>query len=247
MTNRDDLSKLFEAALHETEAPSRFGTPDSQKKSAPKAFSRPEKLTEELAEKPNSDQLVESAVVEEVAIEGSDSDMIDISKTGDEFVEQAVKSKDEGISAELGAILDEKVLKEKRSKKRAKLIAVGLLLCITGGTAGWVVANPERFEAMKAVAAEIKSAGDIEGMVAKYQEALDKIAVRGEQINAATASMGVDPSSADHVEDQGFDKEMREMMGEEGGATTAQRDKLFRDAFDTVEETGGLNSAAASE
>ncbi|MEP2777345.1 MAG: hypothetical protein ABJ118_15065 [Luteolibacter sp.] len=147
---------------------------------------------------------------------------------------------DSALNEELGAILDAKVAKEKRRKRRGRITALLILVSLTGGSSAWVVTNPERYEAMKQVITDIKSAGDIQGMVAKYQEALDKVAVRGEQINAATESMGVDPHSADHFEDQGFDQEMREMMGEEGGPTSAQRDKLLREKFQSVEETGSL-------
>jgi len=40
MSGREDLKKLFEAALDETVAPSRFGPPDSKKLAAPAAFSK---------------------------------------------------------------------------------------------------------------------------------------------------------------------------------------------------------------
>lgn len=251
MTNREDLEKLFEAALHEKAAPSRFGTPEEQKKATPKAFQNPVERPsptpapssqeapalafQPAPEAPSSENAFQAAPQPSKA-----SDLIDIAETGDPFAEQAIKSKDTALSAELGAILDEKVAREKKKKTRGKLVLVGLLLATTGGASAWVVMNPERFEAMKQVVAEIKSAGDIKGMVAKYQAALDKVAVRGEQINAATESMGVDPASMADAEDQGFDKEMREMMGEEGGPTTAARDKILREKFKSVEETGSL-------
>jgi hypothetical protein len=244
MTSPENLDKLFEAALNEKTAPSRFGTPEEMKKKAPSAFS---KNAEAVASKPvqsGSPVVVGAAQAETVEVNVPEPeiapDLIDISKTGDPLAGNAVKSKDETISAELGAILDEKVAREKRSKKRSRLIALGLLIGVTGGTSAWVVTNSERFEALKSVVAEIKSAGDIKGMVAKYQAALDRVSVRGEQIDAATQAMGVDPTSMDHVEDQGFDKEMSEMMGEEGGSTTAARDKLLREKFKSVEESGSL-------
>lgn len=245
MTDPRDLNKLFEAALNEKEAPSRFGTPESQKKSAPRAMlkanqpvAEPKKVEAAEAaskEKPGDEPLVSGGSVSK----GAESDLIDLANTGDPFAGQAMGSLDSSISAELGEILDEKVRKEKRSKKRARLVMLGVFLGIVGGSSAWVVTNPERFEAMKKVVSEIKSAGDIKGMVEKYQKSLDKVAVRGEQIDAATESMGVDPNSMDHVEDQGFDKEMREMMGEDGGPTTAKRDKVLRDKFQSVKETGG--------
>ncbi len=157
-----------------------------------------------------------------------------------ELDERGAASLDNTISAELGAILDAKVAKEKRKKRNGRLVLLGLFLGATGGASAWVVTNPERVEAFKAVAAEIRSVGDIQGMVAKYQKALDKIAVRGEQIDAATISMGVDPASAAGMADQGFDKEMREMMGEDGGPTTAARNAKLQEKFKDVQESGSL-------
>ena len=136
--------------------------------------------------------------------------------------------------------MDEKISKEKRRRKRGFLVTILFFVGVTGGAAGWVVSDPDRFEAMKSAIAEIKSVGDVQGMVAKYQKALDKVAVRGEQIDAATISMGVDPTSVDEHEDPGFDKEMQAMMGEDGGKTTAARDKLLREKFKSVQESGSL-------
>lgn len=274
MTNREDLDKLFEAALHEKSAPSRYGTPESQVKSAPAAFNKPlpaqaqpsafqaappsgqgytqpqqqpaQPQFQPAPPQPQAPQQFQAAPPQPDAFQAAppqDAGLIDITKVDDPFAEQAVKSKDTALSEELGAILDAKVAKEKSKKRRGRIMLVLFLFGLTGGSAAWVVANPERYEAMKQVVTDIKSAGDIQGMVAKYQKALDKIAVRGEQIDAATESMGVDPRSADHIEDQGFDKEMREMMGEDGGPTTAQRDKLLREKFKSVEEGGSLMEA----
>lgn len=300
MTNREDLDKLFEAALHEKSAPSRYGTPESQVKSAPAAFSKPlppqaqpsafqaappvgqgyaqpqqqpaQPQFQPVPQQPQAPQQFQAVppqpqapqpnafqaappqpqafqppptqpALQPEAAPPQDAGLIDITKVDDPFAEQAVKSKDTALSEELGAILDAKVAKEKSKKRRGRIMLVLFLFGLTGGSAAWVVTNPDRYEAMKQVVTDIKSAGDIQGMVAKYQKALDKIAVRGEQIDAATESMGVDPRSADHIEDQGFDKEMREMMGEDGGPTTAQRDKLLREKFKSVEEGGSLMEA----
>lgn len=293
MTNREDLDKLFEAALHEKSAPSRYGTPESQVKSAPAAFNKPipqqpepsafqaappagqgyvqpqqqpvQPQFQPVPQHPQPPQQFQAAPPQAQAPQPSafqaappqqpanqptppqDAGLIDISQVDDPFAAQAVKSKDTALSEELGSILDAKVAKEKRRKRRGRIMLVLFFFSVTGGSAAWVVTNPERYKAMKEVITEIKSVGDIEGMVAKYQKALDKIAVRGEQIDAATESMGVDPRSADHMADQGFDKEMREMMGEDGGPTTAERDKLLREKFKSVEEGGSLTEAVKDD
>ncbi|MGJ8643852.1 MAG: hypothetical protein ACSHX9_10620 [Luteolibacter sp.] len=290
MTDREDLDKLFEAALHEKSAPSRYGTPESQVKSAPAAFNKPlppqaqpsafqaappsgqghaqpaQPQFQPVPQQPQAPQEFQAAPPQPSAFQAAppqqpfqqpptqdlaqpqvvppqDAGLVDITKVDDPYADQAVKSKDTTLSEELGAILDAKVAKEKSKKRRGRIMLLLCLFGLTGGSAAWVVTNPERYEAMKQVVTDIKSAGDIQGMVAKYQKALDKTAVRAEQIDAATKAMGVDPSSVDHIEDQGFDKEMHEMMGEDGGPTTAQRDKLLREKFESVEEGGGLMEA----
>lgn len=246
MTDGKDLEKLFEAALNETQVPSRFGTPESQMKSAPAAFKRGEPLgsgqggaSAFTAAPPVSQPAFSAFQAAPPVSQGAPSAFRAAAPVvrRDELGEASL---DHSINAELAAIMDAKVAKDKRRRRRGFLITVIFFVVVTGGAAGWVVSNPERYAAMKAVLAEIKSVGDIQGMVAKYQQALDKVAVRGEQINAATSAMGVDPTTVDENEDPGFDNEMQSMMGEEGGKTTAARDKLLRDKFKTVEESGSL-------
>lgn len=228
MNGREDLDKLFEAALHGTQAPSRYGTPDSMKKSAPAAFNRPAPF--QAAPAPTT-PFQAAPFVAAAAAPASPEVVLD---------KHGVKSLDSTINAELAEIMDQKIVREKSRRRRGRLMLVVFFLGATGGSAGWVAMNPHRLEAFKQTIAEIKSVGDIKGMVAKYQVALDKVAVRGKQIDAATVSIGVDPASVDEHADPGFDKEMKAMMGEEGGKTTAARDKILRDKFGDVQKTGSL-------
>ena len=246
MTDDKDLEKLFEAALHEKKAPSRFGTPESQMKDVPAAFRRgaPAAPAEEAASPfvaaPPVSQPAASAFQAAPSAFQAAAPVVHRDAQGD-------ASLDQSINAELAALMDAKVAKEKRGRRRSFIFTILFFVGVTGGAAGWVVANPERFEAMKAVIAEIRSVGDIQGIVAKYQKSLDKIAERGKQIDAATAAMGIDPTTVDEHEDPGFDKEMKAMMGEEGGKTTAARDKLLREKFKSVQETGSLMPAKKGE
>jgi hypothetical protein len=232
MKGREDLEKLFEAALNQTEAPSRFGTPDSMKKAAPAAFNRPAPPFQAAPAPPAPGNVFQAAPIV-APMPTAPAPALVLDKHG-------AASLDSTVNAELAGIMEEKIAREKSRRRRGRLVLVLFLVGATGGSAGWVAVNPHRVEAFKQTIAEIKSAGDIKGMVAKYQAALDKIAVRGKQIDAATASIGVDPASVDEHADPGFDKEMREMMGEEGGKTTAARDKILREKFGDVQKTGSL-------
>ncbi len=268
MTSSDDLNKLFEAALGDKQAPSRYGTPEEQKKfspvpvhqqqapapaqqhgfqapPAPNAFQaappapgyvQPPASAFQTTPAPQTPQPFQQpafAPAPAPAPEQPADDLVSLDNRGQASLET-------GISAELGAIMDAKIARAKRKRKRSLILMALFFVGGTGGSAAWVAANPERIDAMKKVVAEIKSVGDIQGMVEKYQKALDKIAVRGEQINEATLSMGVDPASAENMADQGFDKEMREMMGEDGGPTTAARNAKLQEKFKHVQEGGSL-------
>jgi len=278
MTSSEDLDKLFEAALHQKEAPTRFGTPESQRKyspippqsrvagvsvqdsrfreSSPQGYQPmpaqqypqaqyPQHAPQEYQQMPA--QAYSQAVAPAQTFQAAPAPTPNYFAPAPQpaaavpvIVGQAAASLDNTISAELGAILDAKVAREKRSRRRSLFITLFIFLGLTGGTSAWFVSNPERLAALKTTIADIKSAGDIKGMVAKYQKALDKIAVRGKQIDNATVSMGVDPASAAGMADQGFDKEMREMMGENGGPTTASRNAKLQEKFKDVQENGSL-------
>jgi hypothetical protein len=230
MTGHDDLEKLFEAALQEKEAPSRYGTPESMKKGAPAAFHRPAPPFQAATPQPQAPFQAPpcSAAPSAPATPEAMRD------------QQGGASLGTTINAELAEIMDAKIAREKRRRRRGFLATILLFVGVTGGATGWILSNPDRFEAIKQAIAEIKSVGDIQSMVAKYQKALDRIAVRGQQIDAATTAMGVDPTSVVEHEDPGFDKEMQAMIGGEGGKTTAARDKLLREKFASVQETGSL-------
>lgn len=231
MAEREDLEKLFEAALQDKAAPARFGTPEALRKTAPAAFRRSAAGGEAAAD----DSQAAPAVAVTAAERGVRRDT------------QAGASLDVSINAELAAIMDEKVDGNKRRRRRSFLVTMLFFLGVAGAVAGWVVSNPDRFEALKMSLAEIKSLGDVKGMAAKYQKALDKVAVRGKQIDAATSSLGVDPTAVDENRDGGFDKEMKELMGEDGGKTTAERDKLLKEKFKSVQESGSLTGAKDGE
>lgn len=135
--------------------------------------------------------------------------------------QQGQASLDSSISEELGAIMDARTIRTKRKRRRGLLITLLIVLVLIGGATGWVVTNPERFDALKGVITEIRSASDVRGMVENYKKALDNIAVRGDQINDATSTMGVDPASVDENAGQGFEQEM---SGEDAGAGGAAWD-----------------------
>jgi|GEM_PF-1319272 len=122
---------------------------------------------------------------------------------------------DEATSTELGLLLDEQRARLKSKRVRDTLIALACCLALTGGGAGWFVSSPARVQAFTSAIKEIRSAGDIKGLLATYQKSLDRIAKRGGQIDKATLALGGDPNAKDE-KDPNMDAEMKEMMGGDG-------------------------------
>lgn len=224
-----DLEKLFDAAIHDRKAPSRFGTPDEQLKTAPAAFQKAVQPVSEVVETSASPfiPVFQAAPPEE--------------STGPEVVlcEKGVASLDQSVNAELAGILDAKVSKEKRNKKIYRMSVLAILVLGLGGGTAWVVLNPERYQAFKNVFGEIRSAADVGKMVDNYDKSLDKVANRGRQLDSASQAMGVDPTKVDE-NDPSLDKAMKDLVGEDGGKTTAERNKMLQDKFKSVEETGKI-------
>lgn len=136
---------------------------------------------------------------------------------------------DDAASAELGALLDEQMARQKRKRRRELIGIFVVLLGLTGGGLGWFVQSPTRLQAFREAVADIRSVGDVAAMVAKYQVALDKIATRSNQIDQATEAMG-GSANQDGMKDVNMEAEMQAMMGGEG-KTSGQRNQILQNAF----------------
>lgn len=146
---------------------------------------------------------------------------------------------DDAASDELAILLDEQMKRRKRKQRIASITTACALLSIASGSTIWFVQSPDRITALKEALQDIRSVGDVKSIVAKFQASLDKVAVRGKQIEAATAAMGVTANAADE-EDPFFEAEMKDMMGGEG-RTVGQRNRQLKDAFSKrAEEAGGI-------
>lgn len=146
-------------------------------------------------------------------------------------------------SAELGKLLDEQHQRKTSKHRRELLITLSVLFALTGGGFGWFVQSPQRVAAFKEAIRDVRSVGDVKSMVAKYQAALDKVAVRSNQIDQATASMGVS-ANQDDAKDPNMDAEMLAMMGGEG-KTTGQRNQLVQEKFGSMKAKDEANAREA--
>lgn len=130
-------------------------------------------------------------------------------------------------SAELAALLDEQQQRITGKHRREALISLGVLLALTGGGFAWFSQSPQRAVALKDAIHDVRSCGDVTSMAAKYQAALDKVAVRSKQIDQAAEAMGA--SSNQHAaKAPNMDAEMLAMMGGEG-KTTDPRNPLVQE------------------
>lgn len=145
---------------------------------------------------------------------------------------------DDAASTELAALLDEQHKRKVRKRRIEALVTAAVMLGATGGSTIWFVQSPQRVQAFKEAMRDIRSVGDVKSLVAKYQKSLDKIAARGQQVEQATAAMGVKKSAKDD-EDPYMEAEMKQMMGGEG-KTVGQRNRALQENFGHMAKKEGV-------
>lgn len=124
----------------------------------------------------------------------------------------AGQSECESEFAELGKLLEEQQQRKTRKCRSDVLMTLGILTILTGNAFSWFVNSPQRVVALHQAIQDVRSVGDVGSTVAKYQVALDKIAVRSKQIDQATAAM-VLSSNQDGATDSTMDTAMLALMG----------------------------------
>lgn len=147
-------------------------------------------------------------------------------------------------SEEFNAIMEAKMAKSRKKNGRSFLFTLLLVGVPVLGGGGWFVSDPARINAVRTTIAEIRSVGDIKAMLETYQKSLDKIAVRGDQLDEATSMLGIDPTKVSEDDGGHFDKEMRSLSGEDGGPTVTDRNEALRKKFGKIKEGGNLMGAA---
>jgi hypothetical protein len=143
-------------------------------------------------------------------------------------------------SEELGTLLDEQKRRRRRKHRMEALVTALVLFSLTGGGLGWFVQDKDRVQAFQEALRDIRSVGDIKALVASYQDSLDRIAARSNQIDGASMAMGIDPSKCTD-EDPYMEAEMKQMMGEEGGQTVGSRNKRLMENFGHMAEKNGVD------
>ncbi len=139
---------------------------------------------------------------------------------------------DKETSTELGKLLDAQLGRVSRRRRRELVVTVLVVVGLAGGSFGWFVSSPSRVSAFHLALSEIRSVGDIKGMRAKYQVALDKVATRSGEIDDASNAMGVDPTTVQD-DDPYLEAETEAFTGEKG-AGTGSRNKILENQFGDV-------------
>ena len=227
MTDKEKLQKLFDAALKAPE-PSREGSPQ---RAFPQSSTPPAPVAAVMPQ--HAPVAVEAVLPDSKAVKS-----VVESSPGAPVL-------DDAASTELGTLLDEQIARQRSKRRRDSLVAALVLFGMTGGGFGWFLQSPDRVEAVRSAMREIRSVGDVKAIVAKYQAALDRIAARSQQIDQATAAMGVIAGSEDEL-DPNFDAEMKEMMGGEGKTTGARNAALQKAFGNRAKEAGGVPKATAA-
>jgi len=212
MTPKTDLQRLFDAALKDTS--------DIDQKKLRLTPATPVTTAEAISiTSPLLVKSVTAPVMEQPAVEEEPIVEVDFDKQ---------------LTDELGAQLDAKVAKQRRQRRIASLVTLAAVFTLVGGSYAWCVQSPERIEAFHKVMKDVRSATNVKSMVASYQESLDKVAVRGEQIDESTESMGMSADQSD-MEDVHLDAEMKELMGEDA-KTVGARNAKVAEKFDDWKE-----------
>lgn len=217
MTDKEKLQQLFNAALLD----------DSSLTKAPtRAF--PESKVSQGYVPPAA-----TSTKTVVAEENAEAHVAASSPAADGQVEALPNAGlDEATSNELGRLLDEQHARVSLRRRREWVTAVLVLVGLVGGGIGWFASSPARVSALGTALAEIRSVGDVKGMMGKYQGALDKIGTRGAEIEETSKAMGVDTAAVGN-EDPYLEAETEAFTGEKGSGVGA-RNRQMQEKFGKI-------------
>ncbi|MEP4076530.1 hypothetical protein [Haloferula sp.] len=198
MATKEELNRIFEDALQQEEA--------AIKNPAPAAS--PAVSTSTPAPKSVSVQVAAPAIEAE-----SESAPATETKTEHASVNET--------NPEFGALLEEREGRINKRRGHSKWAVNLLFLGLLGGTAtAFAVSSELRGKAQHLVVSLKEGVDDVKMMgkgSENYDEALEEVAQRGNQIDAAARAIGVDPSTVDPGDDPNMLAEMNVLAGEDLG------------------------------
>lgn len=124
-------------------------------------------------------------------------------------------------SAQPGSRLEEQHQQKTANHRLGAMITLGVFFALTGGGFCWFVQSPQRVAALQEAIRDVRSGGEIKSMVAKYDAALEKVAVRSKQSDQATGQ--------------------RNLLLQEGLGSKAQQKENTREVGTKLEGAGSFN------
>jgi hypothetical protein len=143
---------------------------------------------------------------------------------------------------ELRSMLDARdEAKNKKTRRTSILVTLSMLSMVAaGGT--WFATSESAQAKARFVVQSVRDCGrDIKGMtqiMGTYEKQLDKVAVQGARIDAATAALGVDPNTDTSAQAAEIEGAMAQMSGQEG-PTVSERNKAMQAKFGIVSKVAG--------
>lgn len=144
--------------------------------------------------------------------------------------------------AELRQMLDAREAKKTKRHARTSLVVTLTLLAATAAGGTWFATSESAQAKARFFVKAVKDCGrDLKGMtqiMGTYEKQLDKVAVQGARIDAATSALGVDPTADTSTQGSAIEGAMKEMSGEEG-PTVSERDNAMKAKFGIVSKVAG--------
>jgi len=143
---------------------------------------------------------------------------------------------------ELMAMMEERQQKLNKRWKRYRM-AVGLVIFALLGSAGATYSFvPQVRNKVDGLVMDFKASKDdvknLGSVMDSFDDQLEQVAVRGEQIDSATELLGVDPNSVGEGDDLNMEAEMRELMGDDA-VTVTDRSRALQNTFGIVQTAAG--------
>lgn len=143
---------------------------------------------------------------------------------------------------ELRTMLDARdEVKSKKTRRTSIIVTFAMLSMVASGGTWFATSESAQAKARFFVQSVRDCGRDIKGMtqiMGTYEKQLDKVAVQGARIDAATAALGVDPNTDTSAQGAEIEGAMSQMSGQEG-PTVSDRNKAMQAKFGIVSKMAG--------
>jgi hypothetical protein len=152
---------------------------------------------------------------------------------------------------ELRAMIETRDVRIDKQLARQSLLVTVAALAVLAAFGTWFATSPKAQAQAKALVPALKQtvadAKMIGSITSQYDESLKEIGGRGTEIDKATRALGADPTKLGPNEDPNMEAEMKGMMGEDGGPTTAERDRALNETFGVVGKLVGKQASSPAQ